>query len=204
MKLTHANASPFVRKVMVVLHEANQLDAVDLIDGFGSPVAPSANALDANPTGRIPCLILDSGMSIYDSRVITRYLNKRFDLGLYQTGDKEFATLVLEAHVDAILDSAVLCSYEMRCRGESERSQSWLIAHRDKIKRGLDAIEQIWMQHLNGSMDITHIGVGCALGYLDFRAELGGWEDWRNDRSELQSWYVNFCKRPSMQATAPS
>jgi len=201
MKLVHANASPFVRKVMVVLHEANQLDAVELVDGFGSPVAPSANALDANPTGRIPCLVLDDGTPIYDSRVITRFLNKQFNLALYPSGDKEFATLVLEAHVDAILDSAVLCSYEMRCRSESERSQDWLNAHRDKIKRGLDAIEKRWMPHLNGSMDITHIGVGCALEYLDFRAELGGWDDWRNSRPELLSWHAEFSKRPSMLAT---
>lgn len=201
MKLIHANASPFVRKVMVLVHEANQMDAIELIDGFGSPVAPNANALEANPTGRIPCLVLEDGTSVYDSRVITRYLNKRFDLALYPSDDTEFATLVLEAHVDGMLDSAVSCSYEMRCRSESERSQDWLNAHRDKIKRGLDAIEQRWIPHLNGPMDIAHIGVGCALGYLDFRAELAGWENWRDGRPELLAWNSEFSKRPSMQAT---
>ncbi len=204
MKLIHAGASPFVRKVLVVLEEAGQRDAVELIDGMGSPVAPNENALAANPLGKIPCLVLDDGSSMYDSRVITRYLDAKYKLSLYPEGDTGWTTLTLEAHADAILDAAVLCVYESRCRDEADRSTAWVSAQQDKISRGLDSLENHWMTHLNGQFDIGHIGVGCVLGYLEFRAELGGWENWKNNRPNLTAWNDAFSNRSSMQATLPS
>jgi len=204
MKLIYAGASPFVRIVMVVLEEAGQRDNVEIIDGMGSPVAPNKNALAANPVGKIPCLVLDNGSPLYDSRVITRYLNTAFKQNLYPTGEKEWETLTLEAHVNAMLDAAVLCVYETRCRNEHERSTDWLVAQRDKMNRGLDALENHWMTHLQGDLDIGHIAVGCALDYLDFRSELGGWSDWRAERPNLSNWANNFLNRASLKATAPS
>jgi len=204
MKLIHAGASPFVRKVMVLLCEAGKSDAVELIDGFGSPVAPNENALAANPLGKIPCLVLDNGTRLYDSRVITRYLDSLYEQSLYPAGDAAWATLTLEAHADAILDAAVLCVYEARCRDEATQSADWLSAQRGKVSRGLDALEKDWITHLQGELDIGHIGVACALEYLDFRAELGGWDDWRPGRPKLEAWINTFSQRPSMKATVPS
>jgi len=203
MKLVYAKPSPFVRKVMVVLEEAGQTASVELLDGFGSPTAPSANAMAINPTGKIPSLELDDGTSLYDSRVITRYLDSQYKLGLYPDGEREFKTLTLEAHADAILDAGVLCVYEARCRDETIHSQDWLNAQRGKISRALGALETNWLSHLKGDMDIGHIGVGCALGYLDFRQELGGWADWRATHPKLDAWAKEFFKRPSMVATQP-
>ena len=172
MKLIYAKPSPFVRKVMVVLEEAGKTASVELLDGFGSPIAPSANAMAVNPLGKIPSLELDDGTSLYDSRVITRYLDSLYKLGLYPDGEHSFKTLTLEAHADAILDAGILCVYEARCRDEAIHSQEWLNAQRGKISRALDALETNWLSHLNGEMDIGHIGVGCALEYMDFRQEL--------------------------------
>lgn len=203
MKLLHASASPFCRKCSVVIEEAGRQSDIELIDGFGSPVAPSANALAANPLGKIPSLILDDGSAIYDSRVITRYLNDYFGLSLYPDGDAAWRTLTLEAHTDAMLDAAVLCVYEVRCRDESIRSTEWLHAQRGKISRGLDAIEAEWMPDLDATLTIAHIGVGCVLEYLDFRAEMGGFDDWRDRHPKLATWGEGFRQRPSMIATAP-
>ena len=203
MKLVYAQPSPYVRKVLVLLEQAGQSDAVELVDGFGSPIAPSENAIAANPVGKVPCLVLDDGSSIYDSRVITRYLDKKFDLSLYPAGDAEFKTLTLEAHADAILDACILCVYEKRCRDEAIHSAEWLTAQRGKVNRGLDALEQNWMPHLQGTMDIGLIGVGCVLGYLDFRSEMGGWGDWRENRPQLTAWGEEFLQRPVMKTTAP-
>ena len=203
MKLVFAQPSPFVRKVLVLLEQAGQTDAVEMVDGFGSPVAPSENAIAANPVGKIPCLVLDDGSSIYDSRVITRYLDKKFNLSMYPGGDAEFKTLTLEAHADAILDACILCVYEVRCRDEAIHSADWLTAQRGKVNRGLDALEQNWISHLKGTIDIGHIGVGCVLGYLDFRSEMGGWGNWREGRPQLTSWGEEFLQRPVMKSTAP-
>ena len=116
MKLVYARPSPFVRKVMVVLEEAGRTDEFELVDGFGSPVAPNENAIMANPVGKIPCLILDNGQSLYDSRVITRYLDSMYDLGLYPGGEAQWTTLTLESHADAMLDAGVISVYELSTR----------------------------------------------------------------------------------------
>jgi len=203
MKLIHASASPFVRIVKVVLEEAGQRANVEIIDDTGSLMTPDKNTLAANPAGKIPCLVLDNGTSLYDSRVITRYLNSAFKLSLYPTGDKEWRTLTLEAHVNTILDAAILCVYEVRYRDEHERSADWLVAQRGKISRGLDTLENRWITHLQGDLDIGHIGVGCALEYLDFRSEIGQWDDWRKERPKLRDWANTFLQRASLKATVP-
>ena len=203
MKLLYAQPSPFVRKVMVVLHEANVVDSVELVDGFGSPVAPNPAVTGVNPIGKVPCLILNDGTALYDSRVVCRYLDRLHQLGLYPTGDAEWATLCLEAHADGMLDAGISCVYELRCREEGERSETWRNGQREKIARGLNILENQWLTHLNGSLDIGQIGVGCALDHLDFRMEMGGWPDWRDGRPGLATWSETFLQRASMQATAP-
>ncbi|MEO1612270.1 MAG: glutathione S-transferase family protein [Pseudomonadota bacterium] len=202
MKLLHARPSPFVRKVMVVLEEAGKAGDVELIDGFGAPTAPNDNVTAANPIGKIPALI-DGERTVYDSRVVTRYLDAKFGLGLYPEGDAIWDVLTLEAHADGVLDAGVLCVYEVRCREDAERSSAWTSAQAGKVARGLDAIEANWMGHLSGPLNAAQIGVGCALGYLDFRREMGGWGDWRDGRPALAAWGEAFLARPSMIATAP-
>ncbi len=206
MKLVYAKPSPFVRKVMVILEEAGQTANVELIDGFGSPIAPNADAIASNPLGKIPSLQLDDGTVLYDSRVITRYLDHQFKLGLYPDDERSFKTLTLEAHADAILDAGILCVYEARCRDESIHSKEWLEAQGNKIARGLDALESHWMPHLqtaDKALDIGHVGVGCALEYLDFRQEMCAWPDWRTKHPALDQWGKEFSKRASMLATVP-
>ncbi|MEM7407568.1 MAG: glutathione S-transferase N-terminal domain-containing protein [Pseudomonadota bacterium] len=203
MQLFYARPSPFVRKVMVMLAEAGQTDAVTLIDGFGSPVDPNAEVVASNPLGKIPCLVLDNGDTLYDSRVITRYLDARFGTALYPEGDALWRTLTLESHADGMLDASILCVYEVRCRAEGERSTDWVAGQRDKIARGLDALETRWLDYLNGPVEMGHLAIGCALEYLDFRREMGGWDDWRTGRPGLSDWIATVSARPSMQATRP-
>ncbi|MEO0503663.1 MAG: glutathione S-transferase C-terminal domain-containing protein, partial [Pseudomonadota bacterium] len=95
---------------------------------------------------------------------------------------------------------AVLMVYEKRFREEAQQSEAWIEAQWGKVEGALDALNARWMSHLAGPMDIGHIGVGCGLGYLDFRH---GDRDWRKGRDALAKWYDGFAARPSMQATAP-
>lgn len=204
MKLLHAGPSPFVRKVMVLLEEAGKTADMELVDGFGAPTAPNENVTAANPLGKIPCLVRDNGPAIYDSRVITRFLDNHYGTGLYPEGDAIWETLTLEAHADGMMEAAVLCVYEVRCREEGDRSAAWVQAQRDKVNRALDALEARWLSHLSGPVGMGHIGVGCALGYLDFRTEMGGFGDWRQGRPGLAAWVEEFLARASMVATAPA
>lgn len=200
MKLCYASASPFVRKVMVVLHETGQLADVEIMQVATTPITPDANAAAQNPLSKIPSLERPDGPTLYDSRVICAYLDDRAKAGLYPTGTARWETLTIEATADGIMDAAVLAIYERRLRPEDKQSDEWIEAQWSKVAGGLSALNEYWMGHLAQPMNIGHIAVGCALGYLDFRH---GDREWRADNEKLASWFEAFESRPSMAATGP-
>jgi glutathione S-transferase len=201
VKLYHAPTSPFVRKVMVLLHEAGATDRVTLVPAAGHPLDPGTMPVDRNPLGKIPALERPDGPTLYDSRVITRYLDDLLNARLYPTAPHLWDTLVIEATADGIAEAAVLMRYEMHVRPEASRSPQWVEAQWQKIARALDALEERWMSHLAGPVDMGQIATGCALGYLDLRH---GERDWRAAHPALAGWFASFAARPAMQATTPA
>lgn len=199
MRLFHSPTSPFVRKVMVTLHETGQAADVTLVPAMGTPVDPGSMPLGQNPLGKIPALERDDGPAIYDSRVICRFLDDRARANLYPS-PRQWEVLTLEATADGIMDAAVLMVYETRVRPEENRFAPWVDGQWAKIGRALDALEQRWLSHLNGPLDMGQIAVGAALGYLDFRHADRGW---RSGRPGLAAWAAVFAERPSMVATRP-
>ncbi|KMK68511.1 glutathione S-transferase [Puniceibacterium sp. IMCC21224] len=199
MKLLKSGASPFVRKVMITLHETGQLGDVELVDVAASPMIPDATLVTANPVGKIPALTREDGPTLYDSRVICRYLDHRASAGLYPE-NRIWEVLTLEATADGIMDAAVLMVYEARFKPEAQQSPEWIEAQWTKVARALDALGSRWMSHLHGPLDISHIGIAAALSYLDFRH---GARDWRAGRDALAAWHKGFAQRPSMIATQP-
>ncbi len=199
MQLYYASASPFARKVMVTLHETGQLDDVELLTATGTPLDATDMPTAHNPLGKLPALTRPDGPAIYDSRVICRYLDARADSGLYPDRTL-WETLTLEATADGIMDAAVLMVYEGRCRPENLQSADWVDGQWEKISRALDALTTRWMSHLAGPLDMSHIAIGCALGYLDFRHDD---RNWRKTRDALDDWFASFAERPAMKATRP-
>lgn len=199
MRLSHAANSPFVRKIMVVLHETGLLDAVTLVPASGSPLDPGSIPLDGNPLGKVPFLALDDGTPLYDSRVICRYLDARGDGGLYPPEPALWAVLVMEALGDGMSDAAVAVAYETRLRPEALRFANWMEGQWTKVDRALDALEADAVS-LSAPLHMGQIAVGAALGYIDLRHAA---RDWRRDRSRLAAWEAAFAQRPSMQATLP-
>jgi glutathione S-transferase len=200
MKLFHSPASPYVRKVVVLLHELGKTDAVVLETVATTAFATDEGLSAANPLGKLPALQRDDGITLYDSRVITAYLNDLFDGGLYPQGADRWENLTLEATGDGIMDSAVSISYETRLRPENERSDAWVEAQWAKVSRALHVLNARWMSHLSGPLTMAHISVGCALSYLDFRHDA---RNWRQGNEALAAWHKAFDSRPSMQATRP-
>ena len=201
MRLYFSPTSPYVRKVMVLLHETGQIGDVELVAGSGNPVDPAGAPLDANPLGKVPALERPDGPALYDSRVICRYLDDRAASGLYPEGARLWDTLTVEATGDGILDAALLMVYEGRIRPEELRYGPWVEGQWAKVDRALDALETRWVAHLQGPLDAGQIAVGCALGYLDFRHDA---RDWRNGRPRLAGWFAGFNARASMRATVPA
>ena len=199
MKLFHSPASPFVRKVAVVLHETG-LSGIEMIAASGGVVDPGSMPVDMNPLGKIPTLITDSGEILYDSRVICRYLDDLSGGTLYPPAPRLWQVLTLEAAADGMLDAALLMVYEARFRPEALRFAPWVEGQWAKITRSLDMLEREAMDHLYGPPDMAHIAVGCALGYLDFRLSNRAW---RAERPDLAAWEAAYSARPAMLATAP-
>ena len=200
MRLIGSPTSPYVRKVMLLAHEAGLADTIEMANGSGTPLAPHAETIAVNPLGKVPCLLRDEGPAIFDSRAICQYLDAQAGAGLYPEGDARWTNLTLEAIGDGILDAGLLVMYESRLRPEEMRFEPWIEGQRAKINRALDQLEARWTAALSGPLTAGCIAVGCALAYIDFRNIVG---DWRHARPGLAKWQESFAERPSFKATAP-
>lgn len=200
MKLIFSPASPFVRKVRVVINESGLTDQVIPMPVQTTPLATDPAARSANPLGKIPVLVLDDGKSLFDSRVICRYLNDISSAGLYPA-EWIWDVLTLEALADGIMDAAVLMVYEARLRDEKNRSATWVNAQWKKITHALDALEGQKFAAMQGDLNIAQLATACALDYLDFRH--GAW-DWRKGRAALDKWHSQMARRISLKTTLPS
>lgn len=200
MKLAFSPASPYARKVKVLLLETNQIDDVEMVEGSGTPIAPNAQTVQKNPLGKLPALERDEGPSLYDSRVICAFLDDRAGGKLYPSGNRRWETLTLEATGDGIMDAALLITYEGRLRPEDKQMSEWTDAQWAKIAKTCGVLNARWMSHLAGPLDMGQIAVACALGYLDFRH---GARNWRKGNDALAAWFEEFSQRPSMQASMP-
>lgn len=200
MKLYYSPTSPYVRKVMVVLHETGQLNDVELVPASGTPLAPADPLVGKNPLTKVPALERPEGPTLFDSRVICAYLDSLGEGGLYPDSDRRWDTLTLEALADGILDAALLMTYESRLRPDDMRWDAWADAQWAKIARACAALNERWMPHLAGPLDMGQIAVACALGYVDFRHDA---RNWRAGNDALSRWYETFESRPSLAETRP-
>ena len=201
MKLLSSPRSPYVRKVMILVHEAGLASRVETVVERVAPFDTNLNVISHNPLVKIPTLILDDGTSLFDSRVICEYLDtlhagpKWFP----QQGAGRFKALRLQALGDGIMDLAMFQMIERR-RPEEARSLEIAAATRVKLAHALDALEAEAGQGGLDALTIGTVSVGTVLGYLDFRfTDL----PWREGRPKLAGWYEGFAARPSAQATAP-
>jgi glutathione S-transferase len=198
MKLRYSPTSPYVRKVTVTALETGLHDRIQRI-----PIdtrEPRADFLAENPLGKVPTLITDDGLPLFDSRVICEYLDSLHEgHKLFPTDvPARWRTLRLMALGDGILDAAVLRRMEM-LRSDREQSPAWIERQKSKVLRGLDMLERE-VPRFNRQITIGQITVGCCLGWLDFRYTA---EDWRIGRPLLADWYSMFMTRASMVATVP-
>lgn len=199
MKLIFSPASPFVRKVNVMRHEGQLVDKISLAPVHTTALSTDPAARSANPLGKIPALVLDDGKTLFDSRVICRYIDDLSGAGLYPKAAL-WDVLTLEALADGIMESAVLIVYEARLRPEEKRFETWVEAQWSKIAHALDALEQKKFTALNSDLHFGQLAVACALGYLDFRHPD---RNWRDGRTTLDTWNRRMQGRTSMQATLP-
>ena len=202
MKLIGALTSPYVRKVRVVMAEKKLDFQLVLEDVWNSDAI-----LEANPLGKVPCLVMEGGESIFDSRVIVEYLDTLSPVGkLIPPSVRERAEVrSWEALADGILDAAILARLEATWKGRTaeQRSQAWIDRQLSRVDSGVAAMarllgEKTWC---NGNhFSLADIATGCALGYLDFRFPQ---IDWRERHPNLAKLSTKLQARASFSDTAP-
>jgi glutathione S-transferase len=199
MKLHWSPRSPFVRKVMIVAHEAGLADRLTLVRTVAATTKPHPELMRDNPLSKIPTLVLDDGTVLYDSPVICEYLDRMHGgQKLFPPdGAARMTALRRQALGDGFLDFLLLWRDE---RARAQPSDAHLASYAAKRKSTLAAIDREVDDLAASAFSIGHIALGCALGYLDFRFAA---EDWRGDHPRLARWHADFGARPSVQATQP-
>jgi glutathione S-transferase len=202
MKLLASPASPFTRKVRIVLAEKRidcEMERVD-VQPVDNPVNPH------NPLGKIPTLILDDGTALYDSRVIVEFLDNASPIArlIPEDNRERVAVRRWEALADGVTDAGILIRYES-LRPTSEQSPAWVGKQSARMRRGLVQMqaelgEKSWC--VGDRYTLADIGVGCCLGWLGFRKPAG--IDWRAEYPGLAKHYDKLMERPAFAETVPS
>ena len=200
MKLVYSPPSPFVRKVTTLIHHVGLNNHIELINVKTTALSVAEEARAANPLGKIPVMILEDGNAMFDSRVITRYLDDFAGSNLYPQ-DKIYDILTLEALADGIMESAVSITYESKLRPQNEQSPSWMEAQWSKVLHAVKALDDGEFKAMDSGMNMGQIAVACALGYLDFRHNA---RQWRSGHSNLASWNDKMMKLPALIKTIPT
>lgn len=199
MRLYTVSTSPYGRKVMVLALETGLDTKIEILRT--KPSESGHDLKDRNPLGKIPTLLADDGMVLFDSPVICEYLDSLHDgPKLFPAaGPARWLALRQQAEADGILDAAVARRVEQNRRDELQ-SKGWIAHQSGAMHRALAHLDTE-VEALAGAPTIGQVAIGCALGYLDFRFAD---EDWRHLAPDLSDWYAGFAQRPSMLATVPA
>ncbi len=203
MKLIGAIASPYVRKVRIVLAE-KKLDYQFVPEDVWSA---NTSITDSNPLGKVPCLVMEGGEALFDSRVIVEYLDTLSPVGklIASSGRERAAIKTWEALADGLLDASILARLEAGWPGRSaqERSQAWIERQLRKVDDSLAAMSRGLGDNAYCSgihLTLSDIAVGCALGYLNFRFPQIAWA---SRHPNLERLYQKLMQRQSFIDTQP-
>jgi glutathione S-transferase len=178
--------SPFGRKVRMAIEALGLSGRITVTPA--DPLDENDTLRQQNPLGKMPCLVLADGSTIYDSGIIIEFLQDFVgtDQLLPLRGRDRYRALTLSRLADGIMDASILVVYETRFRPDLPHSPRWLLHQRGKISRGLAAFEA--SPPNPNKTDVVSIGLSCALGYLDWRKQV----DWRPSYPGLVDWLNRF------------
>jgi glutathione S-transferase len=202
MKLIGTHTSPYVRKVRIVLAE-KKLEYQFALEDVS---APDTKIQEINPLGKVPCLEMEDGSVLYDSRVIVEYLDTLTPVGklIPPSGRERAEVKCWEALADGVLDAAILVRLEETKRPAKQQSQEWIRRQLGKVKAGLEAMSTDLgnKPFCNGNQySLADIAVGTCLGWLAFRFPQ---IDWREDYPNLGKLYDKLSERVTFKDTVPS
>jgi glutathione S-transferase len=203
MKLIGSTTSPYVRKVRIVMAE-KKLDYQFVLENVW---AADTTMPDSNPLGKVPCLVMEGGEAVFDSRVIVEYLDTLSPVGklIPMQGRERAEVKTWEALADGLLDAAILARLEATWDGrtEGQRSPAWIDRQMGKIDAVLKAMstglgDKPFCSGVHFSL--SDVATGCALGYLDLRFTSINWRERHPNLARLQEKLV---QRSSFIETSP-
>ncbi len=200
MKLIGSLASPYTRKVRIVLAEKK----IDYDFEIDNPWKADAKAAKLNPLGKVPALLLDDGRTLFDSRVIVGFLDNASPITRLVPAENRERVEVRrwEALADGVLDAGVLARLENQ-REAKLRSAPWIERQMGKVRTGLAAMDselddKPWC--VGNGYSLADIAVGVCLGWLDFRyAKM----DWKKGHANLARAFAKLSERQSFADTVP-
>ena len=202
IRLLGSLASPYVRKVRIVMAEKRIDYQFDLEDVWSA----DSRIADSNPLAKVPCLIMEDGGAVFDSRVIVEYLDTMTPVAklIPASGRERAEVRTWEALADGMLDALILVRLEKTQRPPEQQNAKWVGRQMDKVHAGLAAMssglaDKPWC---NGNgYTLADVAAGCALGYLDFRfSEI----NWRSKYANLDKLQEKLMMRPSFIETRPT
>ena len=204
MKLIGSATSPYVRKVRIVMLE-KKLDYQFVLEDVW---AENSTMGLSNPLGKVPCLVMEGGEAIFDSRVIVEYLDTLSPVGklIPAQGRERAEVKTWEALADGVMDAALVARLEATWVGRSaeQRCEAWIARQMGKIDTALHAMskgldDKVYCSGVH--LSLSDVAVGCALGYLDFRFPEIAWREIHPKLAKLQD---KLSLRPSFIETQAS
>lgn len=200
MKLITSLTSPYGRKVRIVLLEKK----IPFQLQVENPWLPDSSIGDFNPLGKVPVLVLEDGISVFDSRVIVEYLDTLTPVAHLIPKDAKSRMMVrgVEALADGMTDAAVAVYLE-RKRADGKQDMDWIALQEKALYRALNALAEALGEKalfLGLTMTLADIAVGCALGYLDLRFPHIAWREMHPNLAELVG---KLAERASFKDTMP-
>jgi len=199
LHLFWSSRSPFVRKVMVVAHEAGLVQEIELSRFAVGAAILDKEVMATNPLNKIPTLIRDDGNALFGSQVICEYLDglRKPPTFFPQSFEQRIEAQHWQALGDGIMENATLTLGERRRTGPGF-SENHVAAYRQKTAAALDYLELRMDAFEAMRFTIGAVAIGVALSHLDFRFSE---ENWRSGRPKIEKWHAQIASRPSMLAT---
>ena len=150
-----------------------------------------------NPLNKVPALVLDDGDSIYDSMVITEYVDGLDAKPLLPRDPVARAKARRdEALGNGLMDAGVAIFLE-RKREASRQDAAWIARQRSKVDDALAAWARSVQSRKDAALTLGDIACGCALLWYEFRLPDIRWRD----DAALDAWAKALESRPSFAAT---
>ncbi len=217
MKLLYQTHSPYARKALVLAHEAGLADRLEVVHHETSPTRRNEEVFRVNPLGKVPVLVLDDGLALFDSNVICEYLDGLPHDGpklIPRGGRERLLSLRLQALVQGICEAGIAVRHETERRPEPYRYPAMRDGQVAKLVAAYDFLEREGLAAVlgtggagsgssdtgTGKVEVGQIALATALSWVEFR----GLPPFEEGRPRLSAWYRAFARRPSMLATPPA